>query len=132
MSDVSYTPDPEQLGMWRCTIAEGPGHHGVAPTKPLALARAMRAKRAWDASQPDSKSRQATINGVRLLAAEHAEAFEAIRAMMPAEMDMEQLVGIIGNLCLSYGVTGKELKTFQGALGEFVELMHDSITREQH
>lgn len=78
---------------------------------------------------PDSPGRAAAIAGVKLLSAETNGAYEAIRAMMPAEMDMEQFVGIVGNLCLSYGIHGKELKIFKAALGEFVELMHEAVER---
>lgn len=76
--------------------------------------------------------REQTILGVKMLSVRMMQATDEVIEAMPEEMDMENLLGLVGNVCLRYGVTDKQLKTFTSGLTEFVEVMDEALKSQKH
>ena len=76
--------------------------------------------------------RDEVVKGVEHMSAAHSLATQRVVAHLPDEIDMQTLIGIVGNICLQFGVTKGNLTVFTRGLSEFVEIMDDSLKRRRH
>lgn len=60
---------------------------------------------------------------IKAMSLEMSEATDRIIGMLPSHIDLEQFIGLVGNLCLAYGVKGRDMAVFRRELHQFIRTM---------